>query len=148
MIDGVLVTPLKIIRDQRGAVYHIIRKDSDGFNGFGECYLSEISVGVTKGWKLHKLQTQNLVAINGRVRLVIVDERSKSVTKGNILNLIIGPEDYYCRVTVPPGLWYAFSCLSNFPAMLLNCVDIPHQTDESITCNLDDEKFPHSLFEN
>lgn len=146
MIDGVLINQLNIIRDERGAVYHLLRNDNDGFFGFGECYVSEISVGITKGWKLHKLQTQNLVTIRGSVRLIIFDDRNESNTKGQIINLILGPNDSYLRVTVPPRVWYAFSCLSSFPSLLINCADIPHKIDEAVTRPLYDSELPYHLF--
>ncbi len=38
MIDGVLVTKLKIIRDERGSVMHMIRNDSHILTIFGEIY--------------------------------------------------------------------------------------------------------------
>ena len=59
-IDGVEITPLKIIKDARGAVLHMININSAGFEKFGECYFSEINPNVIKGWKKHFHQTQNL----------------------------------------------------------------------------------------
>ena len=40
MIDGVLITPLKQIFDERGKVMHMLRNDSPVFSNFGEIYFS------------------------------------------------------------------------------------------------------------
>ena len=47
MIEGVILTPLKQIRDERGKVMHMLRADSDIFNKFGEI------VGIATG-KINK----------------------------------------------------------------------------------------------
>ena len=40
MIDGVIITPLKQIEDERGKVMHMLREDSKVFKRFGEIYFS------------------------------------------------------------------------------------------------------------
>ena len=47
-IEGVLLTPLRQISDERGAVLHMIQSGAAGFRGFGECYFSEIAPGKVK----------------------------------------------------------------------------------------------------
>ena len=42
MIDGVKITSLKIISDNRGSVMHMMRKDSPVYKSFGEIYFSTI----------------------------------------------------------------------------------------------------------
>src|ERR1700744_3933814 len=59
-IAGLILTPLRQIADERGAVLHMLRADAAEFRGFGECYFSEIRPGVAKAWKRHQRQTQNL----------------------------------------------------------------------------------------
>ena len=41
-IEGIKITPLKIISDNRGSVMHMLRSDSDVFQKFGEIYFSTI----------------------------------------------------------------------------------------------------------
>ena len=38
LIEGVKITPLKIISDDRGSVMHMMRSDSPIFENFGEIY--------------------------------------------------------------------------------------------------------------
>ncbi len=49
-IDGVLVTALRQITDERGAVLHHLRRDAPEFTIFGECYFSETIPGAVKAW--------------------------------------------------------------------------------------------------
>jgi dTDP-4-dehydrorhamnose 3,5-epimerase len=129
-IDGLVVTPLGEFADQRGAVLHMLRADTPGFRGFGECYFSEISPGVIKGWKRHHRQTQNLAVPVGRVRFAVHDPRESSRTRG-VLDLIeLGRPDAYARLCIPPLLWYAFACVGDRPSLLANCTDIPHDPAE------------------
>ena len=46
-IEGVIVTPLKTIFHPKGDIYHGIKKDDNGYLGFGEAYFSTIKYGET-----------------------------------------------------------------------------------------------------
>ncbi len=54
LLEGVVITSLKEIFDPRGSVLHMIRIDDPEYNGFGECYFSEINPRAVKAWKFHK----------------------------------------------------------------------------------------------
>src|SRR5688500_206386 len=56
-IEGVRLEPRQTFLDGRGAVLHVLRRDTPGFAGFGEIYVSEINPGVMKGWKRHSRVT-------------------------------------------------------------------------------------------
>ncbi len=130
-IEGVVSVALRELADEHGSVLHMLRSDSPDFYKFGECYFSEILPGAIKAWKLHREQTQNLAVPVGRIRLVIYDDRVSSCTRGNLQIQELGRPDFYLRVQIPPGLWYGFTCLSQTPALLANCSDIPHDPSES-----------------
>ena len=142
-IHGVVCTPLRQIPDERGAVLHMLRSDDPEFIQFGECYFSEVLPGAVKAWKRHRLQTQNLVAPVGRIRLVIYDGRVGSPTKGVLQVVELGRPDAYIRMKIPPNLWYGFVCISPTPALIVNCADIPHAQDESERLALDDPSIPY-----
>jgi dTDP-4-dehydrorhamnose 3,5-epimerase len=143
IIEGVKLVSLLEIGDSRGAVLHMLRNDSPDFISFGECYFSEVLPGVIKGWKKHHLQTQNLAVPVGRIRIVMFDERIESSTKGLVQVVELGRPDAYIRVTIPPGIWYAFSCISSEKGLLVNCADIPHQSSESETMPLEQSSIPY-----
>ena len=142
-IEGIAVTGLRQIPDERGAVLHMMRCDADDFTRFGECYFSEILPGAIKAWKRHRLQTQNLAVPVGIIRLVIFDDRDTSPTKGKLQVLKLGRPDAYVRITIPPGLWYGFACISSNPALIVNCADLPHEPDESESCSVGDSSIPY-----
>jgi dTDP-4-dehydrorhamnose 3,5-epimerase len=132
-IEGVVLTPLRQIVDERGAVLHMLRTDSPAFAGFGECYFSEVRPRVLKAWKRHHRQTQNLAVPVGRVRFVISDTREGSPTLGRVQLVELGRPDAYARLTIPPLVWYGFTCLGELPALVANCANLPHEPGESET---------------
>ncbi len=130
-IDGVLVTGLRQIVDERGAVLHHMRNDAPEFTAFGECYFSEMVPGAVKAWKRHRKQTQNLAVPIGRVRFVIYDDRESSPTHGGLQVMELGRPDNYRRLHIPLGLWYGFTCLGDRPALIANCADLPHDPKDA-----------------
>jgi dTDP-4-dehydrorhamnose 3,5-epimerase len=144
LIEGVTLTPLRQIGDERGTVLHMLRSDESEFTRFGECYFSEVLPGAIKAWKRHSAQTQHLTVPVGRVRLVIFDDREGSTTRGQLQVLELGRPDAYARLRIPPGLWYGFGCLSETPALLANCADRPHEPSESDNRTVDDPGIPYN----
>lgn len=142
-IAGVIVTPLKRIADERGAVLHMLRADAPHFQGFGEIYFSVVNHGVIKGWKRHTRMTLSLAAPSGRIRLALLDDRPGSPTAGNVQTVVMAP-DNYVLVTVPPGVWSAFQGLSAPSAILANCANIPHDPTEAHTVPADQPPLPYS----
>jgi dTDP-4-dehydrorhamnose 3,5-epimerase len=142
MIDGVVVERLKIMKDDRGAVMRMIRKDSPVFNGFGELYFSTVNTGTVKAWKKHARMTQLFAVPVGSIRLVIFDDRAPSATNGQLWDIECG-EDNYCLIKIPPLLWYGFKGLSASPSLIANCADIVHDPDEITRCPVDDPAIPY-----
>lgn len=143
-IDGLIITELKQICDERGAVLHMLRIDAPDYNGFGECYFSEIHPGVVKAWKRHRAQTQNFTVPIGRIRVVIYDGRVNSNTAGEIQKIELGRPDAYIRLQIPPGVWYGFSCIGKISALLANIVDQPHDPRECEVCSVDNSEIPYN----
>jgi len=143
-IDGVTITELREISDERGAVLHMLRSDAPEFVRFGECYFSEVVPGAIKAWKRHSTQTQNLAVPVGRIRMVIYDDRESSPTRGHLQVLELGRPDAYLRLRIPSGLWYGFTCISTTPALLANCTDLPHNAADGEVRPLNDPAIPHS----
>lgn len=129
MIDGVVVTPLKQIVDERGKVMHMLRADAPGFRGFGEIYFSTVHPGAIKGWHIHKKMTLNYAVPHGLIKFVLYDDRAGSATHGELQELFLGP-DNYCLVTVPPLVWNGFKGVGAEPAIVANCASIAHDPDE------------------
>jgi len=141
VIEGVLVTPLRRITDERGSVMHMLRSDAPHFQGFGEIYFSSVKPGVIKGWHRHSRAVINYAVPVGQIRLVIFDQRPESSTAGQVTELVLGG-DHYALVTIPPGLWYAFQGLSDHEALIANCASCPHTPGEAEKCSPDDPAMP------
>ena len=129
MIEGVELTPLKIISGDSGDVLHAMKRTESSFHGFGEAYFSTVNQGAIKAWKRHHEMTLNLVVPCGEIKLVLYDDRLDSPTQGNINELTLSLHNYQ-RLTVPPMVWLGFKGLSNGLNMLMNVSDIPHDPDE------------------
>ena len=144
MIEGVVITPLKEIKDARGSVLHMLRSDADTFAGFGECYFSEVLPGCVKAWKKHTKQIQNLAVPIGGMRLVLYDDRKYSNSKGNFQIIEMGRQHKYVRVTVPPGIWQGFRCISETPSLMVNCANLMHSLEESDSLPVDTDQIPYN----
>lgn len=129
MIEGVVLTPLRQIFDERGKVMHMLREDSPIFSRFGEIYFSCTHPGVVKAWHLHKEMTLNYAVIHGEIKFVLFDDRPNSSTYGEIQEFFISPENYML-VTVPPMIWNGFKCVGTTTSIVANCSSLPHSPDE------------------
>lgn len=139
MIDGVKVKSLKKIYDDRGAVFHMFRRDDQDFVRFGEIYFSMVYPGVIKGWHLHTKMTLNYAVIQGMIKLVLYDDRKGSSTRGEIMEIFTG-ENNYSLITIPPQIWNGFKGMGTKPAIVANCASIPHDPKEIIRMNPLDNK--------
>jgi dTDP-4-dehydrorhamnose 3,5-epimerase len=129
MIDGVVVTPLRQIPDERGKIMHMMRSDDPQFERFGEIYFSMVYPGAIKAWHLHQKMTLNYAVVTGMVKLVLYDSRTSSPTKGEIQEFFLG-EQNYVRVKIPPGIYNGFKGVGTTPALVANCATIPHDPAE------------------
>jgi dTDP-4-dehydrorhamnose 3,5-epimerase len=128
-IEGVIQTPLRKISDERGQILHMLRADSPIFKSFGEIYFSVVYPGVVKGWHLHTKMILNYAVPVGMIKLVLYDDRPDSPTRGNLMEIFTG-EDNYQLITIPPGVWNGFKGIGPQPAMVANCSSIPHDPQE------------------
>lgn len=128
-IEGVIIKPLKKIPDERGCIYHMLRCDDPIFENFGEIYFSVVYPRVIKGWHLHNKMTLNYAVLQGMIKLVLYDGREKSSSRGTLLELFIG-EDNYCLVKIPPGIWNGYKGIGIKPSIVANCATLPHDPQE------------------
>lgn len=142
-IEGVEVVPLRRIADERGAVFLMLKATDPHFVGFGEIYFSSVVRGVAKAWKNHRRLTSNYACIHGQIRLVLWDDRDGSSTKGTLMEMALGPDDYKL-VVVPPGVWHGFQGLSQPLAIVANCATEPSDPDELDRLEPNSADIPHS----
>lgn len=130
MIEGVEIIPLRRIPDERGTIMHMLRVTDPHFQQFGEIYFSSIYPGVIKGWHLHREMTLNYACVFGRIKLVIYDDREGSATRGELMEIFLGP-DNYSLVIIPPDVWNGFKGMSDPFALVANCCTHPHDPSRS-----------------
>lgn len=143
MIEGVRITPLKQILDERGKIMHMLRNDTEGFAGFGEIYFSCVHPGAIKGWHIHKEMVLNYAVPHGNIKFVLFDDRVGSLTRGELQEIFMGP-DNYCLVTVPPLVWNGFKGIGNEMAIVANCTTITHRADEIDRLDPFDSSIPYN----
>ncbi|HOY66380.1 MAG TPA: dTDP-4-dehydrorhamnose 3,5-epimerase family protein [Candidatus Ozemobacteraceae bacterium] len=143
MIDGVVITPLRQIPDERGKIMHMLRADAPHFKGFGEIYFSCVHPGAIKGWHIHTRMTLNYAVPFGKIKFVLYDERPDSKTRGEIQEIFLGPENY-CLVTVPPHVWNGFKGVGTETSIVANCASIPHDPSEIQRRDPFDPSIPYS----
>lgn len=143
MIEGVVLTPLRRIADERGVVMHMLKRTDPHFREFGEIYFSVVRPGVVKGWHRHERMTINYAVVHGMIKLVLYDAREGSSTRGKVMEVFIGDWDYRLA-TVPPGVWNGFKGIAEFPSIVANCATIPHDPAEISRLPPDDASIPYS----
>ncbi len=143
MIEGVLINKLKQIPDERGAIYHMLRRDNPHFIEFGEIYFSIAFPGIVKGWHEHTKQIQNYAVVDGKIKLVLYDNRSQSKTFEEINEIFLGEENY-SLVTIPTGIITGYKCISKKNSILANCSTLPHDPTEMINYDFKGDKVPYN----
>lgn len=142
-IEGVGVVPQKRIIDGRGGIMHMKKCTDEDFKGFGEIYFSFANPGVVKAWHVHSRMYVNNCVVSGLAKLVCYDLREDSPTKGNLMEIYLG-RDNYCTVQIPPGIANGYMPIGNEPAMLANCASIAHEPGEMIYIDPDSEEIPYN----
>ena len=127
MIHDVSITPLQVISDNRGAVLHSVRSSDKAYIGFVEQYFSEIKKDIIKGWKMNKSIDQIFTVPHGDIKLVLFDNRPKSMTKFNTFEILIGRSTQYSQVKIPKNIWYAFKGISKNVSLVSNLLSLAHE---------------------
>lgn len=142
MIHGVQVIPKRRIPDERGTIFHMMRRDDPCFKEFGEIYFSTVYRDVVKGWHRHRDMTLNYVCIHGRIKLVIYDDRPNSPTRGELMEVFLGP-DHYALVVIPPEVWNGFKGMTD-QAIVANCCTHTHDMGRSDRLDPYNNSIPYS----
>lgn len=142
-IEGVTLTTLKIIADDRGQIMHMLRQDSPAFQRFGkfgEVYFSGVYSGAVKGWRIHSRSWSNWSVPSGRVKATLYDARETSPTKGQTFEVVLGDHNYQL-LTIPPGVAAAWKGFSPTMSLVANVASEAHDPEEGKTVPL--ETYPY-----
>ena len=129
-IHGVKTKPLKLIPDERGFIMEILRRDeADLFAGFGQVYVSATYPGVVKAWHYHEKQIDSFACVAGMVKLVLVDTREDSPTRGAVNEFFLGTQNP-TMVQVPNLVYHGWKCISLETALVVNVPTEPYHYDQ------------------
>ena len=125
-IDGVKVRDLRVIPDERGWLMEILRADdAEFFTKFGQVYVSATYPGVVKAWHYHTKQVDNFACVAGMVKLVLVDTREDSPTRGTVNEYFLGTQRPML-VQVPNLVYHGWKCISTEPSLVVNVPNEPY----------------------
>ena len=132
LIDGVVVYPLKVNRDDRGILVESLKIDWDQvfdskLRPFTQCYYSQTNPGVARDadrWHYHPTkQEDRFVVISGDIVIALYDWRKNSKTYG-VLNLFrVGDsqtDDDQCLLLIPINVLHCLKNIGKKKAILLN----------------------------
>ena len=125
LIRGVKTKVLKVIPDERGRLFEMLRRDEPLFERFGQVYCTTVNCGVVKGWHYHKQQTDNFVCVAGMIKLVAYDSRTGSPTHGMVNEFFIGPH-HPLLVRIPPGVLHGFKGTTQPESIVINIPTEPY----------------------
>ena len=125
LIRGVRTKSLKVIPDERGRLFEMLRCDDPLFRKFGQVYCTTVNPGVVKGWHYHKKQVDNFVCVSGMIKLVAYDGRPGSPTKGMVNEFFIGAH-HPLLVQIPARVLHGFKGISSHEAIVINVPSEPY----------------------
>jgi len=128
-ILGVRTKPLRLIPDERGWLMEILRQDDELFERFGQVYVSATYPGVGKAWHYHTRQVDNFACVAGMVKLVLIDTRDGSPTRGAVNEFYVGSQRPLL-VQVPNLVYHGWKCISEEPSLVVNVPTEPYAYDD------------------
>ncbi|MFH1540649.1 MAG: dTDP-4-dehydrorhamnose 3,5-epimerase family protein [Elusimicrobiota bacterium] len=114
MIKGVFVKELTVHKDERGALFEILRSDSPEFKKFGQAYITVCKRGWVKGWHYHKIQTDNFCVVKGKAKIVLIDFAKKEFMEFEL------SDKKPSILIIPPKVIHGFECISKNECWIMN----------------------------
>lgn len=139
MIKGVSLKKLMVHRDERGAVFEILRSDWPEFKRFGQAYITVCKPGWVKGWHYHKKQTDNFCVIKGKAKIVLIDSKKKK-----FMEFILSDKEP-SLLTIPAKVIHGFECVSKDECWILNIPNrlYDYKRPDEYRMKLDDPSIPY-----
>ena len=125
-IEGVRTKTLRVVPDDRGWLMEILRADDPFFEKFGQAYVSATYPGVVKAWHYHRRQVDHFACVAGMIKLVLVDTRDDSPTRGRINEFFLG-DRHPILVRVPNLVHHGWKCIGQEPSLVVNVPTEPYR---------------------
>ncbi|OGS44075.1 MAG: hypothetical protein A2539_00170 [Elusimicrobia bacterium RIFOXYD2_FULL_34_15] len=144
MIKGVFFKELLLHKDERGALFEILRSDWKKFKKFGQAYITVCKPGWVKGWHYHKIQTDNFCVVKGKAKVVLVDSSKKVVNEFELT------DKKPSILVIPPKVIHGFESISKVECWIMN---IPtelynYKKPDEYRIKLDDPAIPYKPWKN
>lgn len=110
---------------------HMLKVTDPHFSKFGEISFSVAFPGVVKAWHKRITMTSNIAVIFGRIKWVLYDDRDNSPTRGELMEIFLG-EDNYNLLQIPPGIVSGYKTYGPTFSVVANCSDEPHRDDGKV----------------
>ena len=125
-MKGLKINLIKKIKNRNGNIlkYYSQKKIS-------EVYFSEIFSKRVKGINFHKVQTQNIGVVSGKVKLIVIDFRNRSKTKNKYAEIILDSKKKSKIVTIEPKLSYLLIGQQK-KSIIVNATNFRHNKKENI----------------
>lgn len=133
--DGVIVTPLHIHADERGAFTEIFRESWNTATAPVQWNAVHSVPNALRGFHLHIRHSDYLVVLSGRILLALRDIRPLSRTRG--LSAVLDLKGSHpSGITIPPGVGHAFY----FPEPSVHAYAVSEywSLDDELGCRWDD----------
>ena len=129
-IHDVKTKKLRLVPDERGFLLEVLRADDqEFFTKFGQVYVSATYPGVVKAWHYHKVQVDHFACVSGMVKLVLIDTREDSPTRGAVNEFFIGSQNPVL-VQVPNLVYHGWKCISDEMSLVVNVpTELYHHSD-------------------
>ena len=128
-IDGVATKKLRLVPDERGWLMEILRADDPFFERFGQVYVSATYPGVVKAWHYHERQVDHFACVAGMIKLVLMDRREESPTRGRINEFFLGTQNP-TLVRIPNLVHHGWKCIGLEPSLVVNVPSEPYRYDD------------------
>jgi dTDP-4-dehydrorhamnose 3,5-epimerase len=129
-IEGVQTKALRLIPDERGWLMEILRcDDTELFSKFGQVYVSATYPGVVKAWHYHRQQVDYFACVVGMVKLVLLDTRDDSPTKGAVNEFFLGTQNP-TLVRVPNLVYHGWKNIGGEVSIVVNVPTEPYRYDD------------------
>ena len=119
LLSNILISQTNTIPNDLGDIVKIVKCEEQQTKNIGEVYCSWLISNKIKAWKKLKIHTMNLFVIIGAIRLVFIDNNDE------VMKIEISSNSNRF-LTIPPGIWYGFKCISNNNGLILNSTDVVH----------------------
>jgi len=121
MIPGIIITPIKINKDDRGWLGEFYRTDETDYRP-AMTYVSETLPGISRGPHEHLDQSDLFIFLAGEFTLYLWDNREGAKNYRVVEQFNVG-SDNPCSVLVPPGVVHGYKCISSIPGLVINMPD-------------------------